>query len=193
MGFFEFVPSAIPDVVEIIPRVFGDERGFFMETWNQADFREAGIDVPFIQDNHSRSVQGTLRGLHYQAQHSQGKLVRVMTGEIFDVAVDLRKWSSTFGQWVGAVLSAENKHMLWIPPGFAHGFYVMSEHSEFIYKCTDRYAPEHEVALSWNDPSLNIAWPIPEGTPPLLSSKDQAGLSLDEAPVYADPDLLVAE
>ena len=193
MGFFEFVPSAIPDVVEIIPRVFGDERGFFMETWNQADFREAGIDVPFIQDNHSRSVQGTLRGLHYQAQHSQGKLVRVMTGEIFDVAVDLRKWSSTFGQWVGAVLSAENKHMLWIPPGFAHGFYVMSEHSEFIYKCTDRYAPEFEVALNWNDPSLNIAWPIPEGSAPLLSAKDQAGLSLNEAPVYSDPTRLVAE
>lgn len=186
MGCFEFVPSAIPEVVEIIPRVFGDERGFFMETWNQDDFREAGIDVPFIQDNHSRSVQGTLRGLHYQSRYSQGKLVRVMVGEIFDVAVDLRQSSDTFGQWVGAVLSAEHKHMLWIPPGFAHGFYVMSEHSEFIYKCTDRYAPEYEVALSWNDPSLSIAWPIPEGATPLLSEKDSCGLSLSEAPIYTD-------
>ncbi len=185
MGCFEFVPSSIPDVIEVVPRVFGDARGSFMETWNQADFHEAGIDVPFIQDNHSQSVHGTLRGLHYQKQHAQGKLVRAIHGEIFDVAVDLREWSDTFGQWVGATLSAENRRMLWVPPGFAHGFYVISERAEFLYKCTDRYAPEHEVTLSWNDPSLNIAWPIAENTTPLLSQKDQAGFSLSEAPTYS--------
>ena len=184
MGCFEFVPSVIPEVVEIAPRVFGDARGYFMETWNQSDFREAGIDVPFIQDNCSQSVQGTLRGLHYQQQHAQGKLVRAIRGEIFDVAVDLRESSDTFGQWAGAVLSCENRHMLWIPPGFAHGFYVMSEMAEFSYKCTDRYAPEYEVALRWDDPELGIAWPIPVGTEPLLSERDRVGIPLSEAPIY---------
>ncbi len=184
MGCFEFVPSAIPDVVEIIPRVFGDKRGSFMETWNCADFCEAGIDVPFIQDNHSQSVQGSLRGLHYQTQHTQGKLVRAIHGEIFDVAVDLRRSSDTFGKWVGEVLSAENRRMLWIPPGFAHGFYVLSERAEFIYKCTDRYAPQCEVAISWNDSDLGIVWPIIEGTTPVLSQKDQNGLPFSEAPVF---------
>jgi dTDP-4-dehydrorhamnose 3,5-epimerase len=190
MGFFEFVPSEIPDVVEISPRIFGDERGTFMETWNQADFREAGIDVPFIQDNHSQSVQGTLRGLHYQMKHSQGKLVRAIRGEIFDVAVDMREWSDTFGQWVGVSLSSENRRMLWIPPGFAHGFYVMSDRAEFVYKCTDRYAPEHEVTLSWDDPALNIAWPIAEDSMPILSQKDQDGFSLSRAPTYTNQDAL---
>jgi len=186
MGCFDFIPSSIPDVVEIIPRKFGDARGYFMETWNSEDFINAGIDVPFVQDNQSESVHGTLRGMHYQKQHSQGKLVRVIRGEIFDVAVDLRKWSSTFGQWVGKTLTAEKGNMLWIPPGFAHGFYVISESSEFLYKCTDRYAPEYEATLSWDDPELNIVWPIAEGSKPLLSEKDQNGNSLSETWVYGE-------
>lgn len=187
MGCFEFIPSEISDVVEIIPRLFGDDRGYFMETWNSEDFLQVGIDVPFLQDNQSRSVQGTLRGLHYQKKHAQGKLVRVIRGEIFDVAVDIRKWSDSFGKWVGRTLTAEKNNMLWIPPGFAHGFYVMSESSEFLYKCTDRYAPEHEAALSWNDPDLNIDWPIIANSEPLLSEKDQNGSAFAEAWVYEEP------
>ncbi len=186
MGCFEFIPSSIPDVIEVVPHLFSDERGSFMETWNSEDFCKAGIDVPFIQDNQSRSTQGTLRGLHYQKEHSQGKLVRIISGEIFDIAVDLRQWSNTFGQWVGKTLSAEKRNMLWIPPGFAHGFYVISEFSEFLYKCTDCYAPEHEETLSWNDPELNIDWQIVEGTQPLLSEKDQNGCSLADAWIYRE-------
>ncbi len=192
MSGFEFVPTDIPDVVEIQPPYFGDERGAFMETWNAAAFRDAGLDMDFVQDNFSRSVQGTLRGLHYQTTCSQGKLVRVYLGEVFDVAVDLRRWSPTFGKWVGAVLSAENRSMLWVPPGFAHGFYVMSEVAEFVYKCTDRYAPEYEAGIRWNDPELNIAWPIPEGTEPLLSKKDKEARLLSDAPTYSTPDKLVS-
>lgn len=156
----KFTPTSIPDVIKIEPQVHGDERGFFMETWTDADFREQGIATQFVQDNHSRSQQGVLRGLHYQIQQPQGKLNRVIHGEVFDVAVDLRRSSATFGQWVGATLSASNHTMLWIPPGFAHGFYVLSQHADFLYKCTDYYAPEYERTIAWNDPSLNISWPL---------------------------------
>lgn len=181
----EFTPTEIPDVVAIAPRVFGDDRGFFMETWNARTFREAGYDLSFVQDNHSRSVRGTLRGLHYQIRQPQGKLVRVTRGEVYDVAVDLRRSSPTFGRWVGESLSAESRRMLWIPPGFAHGFYVISEHAEFQYKCTDFYAPEHERCIRWDDPDLAIPWPIPEATTPLVSEKDAAGVPFAEADLYA--------
>lgn len=174
-----FVPLNIPDVVRIEPKVYGDERGFFMETWQRRLFAEHGIDTDFVQDNHSLSAQGILRGLHYQIHQAQGKLVRVAAGEVFDVAVDTRPGSSTFGQWAGARLSAENKHMLWVPPGFAHGFYVLSETAVFLYKCTDYYAPEHERCIIWNDPNLNIAWPLVKQ--PILSAKDSQGVFLAEA------------
>ena len=176
-------PLAIPDVVLLEPRVFGDDRGFFFESFNQAKFEAAiGRSVHFVQDNHSRSARNVLRGLHYQVRQPQGKLVRVVAGEVFDVAVDLRKSSPTFGQWVGETLSAENKRQLWVPEGFAHGFVVLSESAEFLYKTTDYYAPEHERCLLWNDPSLGIAWPI-EGEP-ALSSKDKEGRLLEDAEVY---------
>lgn len=168
----EFKPMAIPDLILIEPKVYGDARGFFMETWNARLFAHNGLDVTFVQDNHSRSVQGTLRGLHYQSKQPQGKLVRVIVGEVFDVAVDLRRSSSTFGKSVGITLSADNKRQLWIPPGFAHGFYVVSEVAEFQYKCTEFYAPEHERALRWDDPTLAIAWPLVNAQPPKLSPKD---------------------
>ena len=178
-----FVPSEIPDVLLIEPQVFGDSRGFFMETWHAAKFAAAGLDCKFVQDNHSKSVQGTLRGLHYQIRKPQGKLVRVISGEVFDVAVDLRKSSPFFGRWVGEILSAENKKMLWVPPGFGHGFYVLSPEAEFVYKCTELYAPEDERCIRWDDPELAIAWPL-LGQPPLLSAKDLAGVSLAEAELY---------
>lgn len=174
----------IPDVLLIEPQVFGDHRGFFMETWQARRFEEFGVPATFVQDNHSRSAQGILRGLHYQIEQPQGKLVRVVQGEVFDVAVDLRRRSATFGQWVAARLSADNKHMLWVPPGFAHGFYVISPSAEFVYKCTDYYAPEHERTLLWDDPDLAIDWPLVEGQPPVLSGKDAAGRGLAEAEVY---------
>ena len=178
------IPLAIPDVVLIEPQVFGDERGFFFESYNQSRFEEiAGRKVQFVQDNHSRSMKSVLRGLHYQIQQPQGKLVRVVQGEVFDVAVDLRKSSKTFGQWVGEVLSAENKRQLWAPEGFAHGFVVLSETAEFLYKTTDYYAPAFERCIAWNDPSIGINWPA--GLQPQLSSKDQAGLSLAQAEVFA--------
>ena len=180
----KFFPTRIPDVIRIEPQLFGDERGFFMETWQIQRFREAGIQAEFVQDNHSGSRQGTLRGLHYQIQQPQGKLVRVGAGEIFDVAVDIRKSSATFGQWVGAVLSAENKHQLWVPPGFAHGFYVLSEWAELIYKASDFCAPEWDRTLSWNDPTVAIDWPLIPGLDPLLSAKDQNGASLQNADVF---------
>jgi len=171
--------TAIPDVLLIEPDVFGDERGFFMETWQRKKFAEIGIDYDFVQDNHSRSVQGTLRGLHYQlSPRAQGKLVRVTVGEVFDVAVDIRRGSPTFGRWVGVYLSAENRHLFWVPPGFAHGFYVTSEVAEFQYKCTDYYAPELERCIRWDDPQLAVAWPL-EGSP-LVSAKDRQGLRLDQ-------------
>lgn len=176
-------PLAIPDVILFEPKVFGDDRGFFFESFNQRRFEEAvGKPVNFVQDNHSRSVKNVLRGLHYQIRQPQGKLVRVVEGEVFDVAVDLRKNSATFGQWVGAHLSAENKHQLWVPEGFAHGFVVLSETAEFLYKTTDYYAPEHERCIIWNDIDLAIDWPI--DTHPALSGKDQLGKPLAHADVF---------
>ena len=180
----KFTPLAIPDVVLVEPQVFGDARGFFMETWQAARFAEAGIGAAFVQDNHSRSSRGTLRGLHYQLVQTQGKLVRVIAGEVFDVAVDLRRSSPTFGRWVGTALSAENKHLVWIPPGFAHGFYVTSEYAEFVYKCTDYYHPQSERSLLWNDPQIGVAWPVPVGSEPLLSAKDRVGLPLSSAECF---------
>lgn len=177
----KIIETKIPDVKLFEPKVFGDERGFFMETWNEKVFREAGIDTAFVQDNHSRSVKYTLRGLHYQIKQPQGKLVRVTRGEVFDVAVDLRPDSSTLGQWVGDYLSEENKRMLWVPPGFAHGFLVTSETAEFQYKCTDFYAPEYERSVRWDDPELNISWGLNAGDSPLLSEKDRMARSLAQA------------
>ncbi|MBA3003345.1 MAG: dTDP-4-dehydrorhamnose 3,5-epimerase [Desulfurivibrio sp.] len=178
-----FLPTEISEVLLIEPQVFGDSRGFFMETWHAAKFAAAGLDCNFVQDNHSMSVQGTLRGLHYQIRKPQGKLVRVISGEVFDVAVDLRKSSPFFGRWVGEILSAENKKILWVPPGFAHGFYVLSPEAEFVYKCTELYAPEHECCIRWDDPQLGIVWPL-LAQAPLLSAKDLAGVSLAEAELY---------
>ena len=174
-------PCAIADVLLIEPRVFGDERGFFYESFNQRDFQKTtGLDLPFVQDNHSKSAQGVLRGLHYQVQNPQGKLVRVTAGEVFDVAVDIRRNSPTFGQWVGAILSADNKRQLWVPPGLAHGFVVLSEHAEFLYKTTDYYAPEHERCIAWDDPTLAIQWPAMSAAPK-LSAKDAAGAAFLDA------------
>ncbi|WP_248884757.1 dTDP-4-dehydrorhamnose 3,5-epimerase [Acidithiobacillus acidisediminis] len=175
---------AIPEVCLLRPRVFGDARGFFLESWNRKVFAELGLDLDFVQDNHSRSARGVLRGLHYQIEQAQGKLVRVVEGEVFDVAVDLRKSSASFGQWVGATLSAENQQMLWIPPGFAHGFYVCSETAQFLYKTTDYYLPAAERCLLWSDPTVNISWPIPAGERPLLAAKDAAGLPLDQCECF---------
>lgn len=175
---------AIPDVVLIEPRVFGDDRGFFFESFNHRQFEDAiGRQVSFVQDNHSRSVKGVLRGLHYQVQQPQGKLVRVVQGEVFDVAVDIRHGSPTFGQWVGAYLSAENKRQLWVPEGFAHGFLVTSDTAEFLYKTTDYYAPAHERCILWDDSKLNVRWPTADlpGAAPVLSPKDRAGTTLDAA------------
>ena len=179
----EFERLAIPDVVLVRPKVFGDTRGFFFEIWEARKFAQAGITAQFVQDNYSRSVQYTLRGLHYQIQQPQGKLVRVTRGEVFDVAVDLRRNSPSFGRHVTAILSADNQQQLWIPPGFAHGFYVLSESAEFFYKCTDYYAPEHERTLSWDDPTLAIPWPLGEEAP-ILSPKDRQGKNLSDADCY---------
>ena len=177
------VPTSIPDVLIIEPAIFGDDRGFFYESYNQQALAEqAGITQPFVQDNHSRSAKNVLRGLHYQVKQPQGKLVRVSVGEAFDVAVDIRKTSPTFGTWVGVILSAENKRQLWVPPGFAHGFLVLSDFAEFLYKTTDYYAPQYERSIVWNDPDLAIAWPL-HGEP-LLSQKDQQGQRLDAAELF---------
>ncbi|MFN7120395.1 MAG: dTDP-4-dehydrorhamnose 3,5-epimerase [Hydrogenophaga sp.] len=177
-------PTAIPDVLIIEPKVFGDERGFFFESFNQKTFNAAtGLDVSFVQDNHSRSAKGVLRGLHYQIRQPQGKLVRVARGTVFDVAVDLRKSSPTFGQWVGVELSEATQHQLWVPPGFGHGFVVTSESADFLYKTTDYYAPEHERCVIWNDPSIAIEWP-PLDTEPALSNKDRSGVMLDTAELF---------
>ena len=177
------IPTAIPEVLVIEPKVFGDARGFFFESYNRKAFHEAtGLDVDFVQDNHSRSAQGVLRGLHYQIQQPQGKLVRVVAGAVFDVAVDIRRSSPSFGQWVGLELSAENKKMLWVPPGFAHGFLVLSDGTEFLYKTTDYYAPSSERAIAWDDPQIGIAWPLPFA--PLRSAKDQAAAKLHDAEVF---------
>ncbi len=177
-------PTRIPDVFVIELQVFGDDRGFMMETFQAKKFAEAGLPVSFVQDNHSRSRQGTLRGLHYQIRQAQGKLVRVIIGEVFDVAVDIRHSSPTFGQWVGTTLSAHNKQQVWVPPGFAHGFYVTSEWAEVLYKTTDYYAPEWERSICWNDPNLGIVWPLIDGQPPILSAKDAQGNTLREAEVF---------
>lgn len=180
----KFIPSKITDVILIEPDVFGDHRGFFMETWQRKTFAENGIDYDFVQDNHSKSEHGILRGLHYQIKQPQGKLVRVVSGAVFDVAVDMRHCSKTFGQWVGYELSSENKKMLWVPPGFAHGFYVMSDSAEFVYKCTDYYAPEYERSVIWNDPELNIDWPLVNDKEPVLSEKDAAAPNFSDAELY---------
>jgi dTDP-4-dehydrorhamnose 3,5-epimerase len=180
----QVIQTAIPDVLVLEPKVFGDARGFFFESYNENDFFAAtGLRPSFVQDNHSRSAKDVLRGLHYQIQQPQGKLVRVTAGEVFDVAVDIRKSSSTFGQWVGAHLSAENRRMMWVPVGFAHGFLVLSESAEFLYKTTDFYAPQHERCISWDDPKIGIQWPL-QGAP-LLSAKDQQGVLLKNAEVFA--------
>jgi dTDP-4-dehydrorhamnose 3,5-epimerase len=176
-------PLSIPEVILFEPKVFGDERGFFFESFNQARFEAAvGKSVQFVQDNHSKSSKGVLRGLHYQVQQPQGKLVRVVQGEVFDVAVDLRKSSSTFGRWVGARLSGDNKRQLWVPAGFAHGFVVLSDSAEFLYKTTDYYAPAHERSLLWNDPSIAVDWPI--DFPPLVSEKDRNAKCLVDADCF---------
>ena len=179
-----FEQTGIPDVMIFNPKVFGDARGFFLETYRSDLFAKTGIFGPFVQDNHSGSHQGTLRGLHYQVRHEQGKLVRVVVGEIFDVAVDLRRSSATFGRWVGVRLSAENKHQMWIPIGFAHGFYVLSESAELVYKTTDYYAPEWERSILWNDPELGIEWPLLKGNPPILSDRDSHAKLLSEAELF---------
>jgi dTDP-4-dehydrorhamnose 3,5-epimerase len=175
-------PTAIPGVLVVEPRVFGDDRGFFYESWNRRALVEAGVDADFVQDNHSRSARGVLRGLHYQIRHPQGKLVRVVDGEVFDVAVDLRRGSTTFGRHVAITLSAENRRMLWVPPGFAHGFCVTSDFADFLYKTTEYWHPEHERTLLWNDPALGIAWPL--DAPPVLAAKDAAGTPLARAETY---------
>ena len=174
------VQTKIPDVIIFEPKVFGDDRGFFYESFNASAFQQAtGLKVNFVQDNHSKSAKNVLRGLHYQIEQAQGKLVRVTQGEVFDVAVDMRASSATFGQWVGEILSAENKRQMWVPPGFAHGFLVLSDTAEFLYKTTDFYAPQHECCLKWDDPSIGVEWPL-QGMP-LLSAKDQLGLGLQDA------------
>ena len=177
----EFEPTEIPEVVLIRPKVFGDARGFFFESWEERKFAAAGLDVKFVQDNHSRSARNILRGLHYQIQQPQGKLVRVVTGTVFDVAVDIRRSSPTFGRWVGAVLSEENHHMLWVPPGFAHGFLVLSDSVDFLYRVTDFWAPASERAIIWNDPDLSVTWPLPKGVEPVLSAKDAAAKRFRDA------------
>lgn len=178
------IETALPGVLIIEPRVFGDSRGFFMETWNAAAFAGAGLDLDFVQDNHSRSQKGVLRGLHFQNPGPQGKLVRVTQGAVFDVAVDLRASSPTFGQWVGAELSADNRRMLWVPEGFAHGFLTLTDDTDFLYKCTAPYAPQSEHTLAWNDPDVGIDWPV-TGSEPIISDKDARGLALADVPVFA--------
>jgi len=181
----KLIQTSIPEIVIIEPKVFEDERGLFFESYQKKHFAEAGITLDFVQDNHSKSQQGTLRGLHYQIQQAQGKLVRVVSGEVFDVAVDIRRNSPTFGKWVGDYLSAENKRLLWVPPGFAHGFYVTSSEAEVLYKATDYYAPQSERTIAWNDPTIGIIWPI-GGKQPILSPKDVAGKTFGESEVYED-------
>lgn len=182
---YTVTPAAIPEVLILEPKVFGDDRGFFFESFNARDFAQAtGLSVEFVQDNHSKSAQGVLRGLHYQIEHAQGKLVRVVKGEVFDVAVDLRSSSATFGQWVAERLSADNKKQMWIPPGFAHGFLVLSEGAEFLYKTTDYWHPLHERSLLWNDPAIGIDWPT-GGIQPILAAKDAAAPLLRDAETFA--------
>ncbi len=178
------IKTKLNDVLIFEPKVFGDERGFFMETFRQDMFSQHTGVPELVQDNHSKSAQGILRGLHYQTEHTQGKLVRATQGSVYDVAVDLRKSSSTFGQWIGVELSAENKRQLWVPAGFAHGFYVTSEQAEFVYKCSDYYYPQSEISIKWDDPELGIAWPLVEGAAPNLSAKDAQGMAFADAPKF---------
>ena len=178
------IATAIPGPLIIEPRLFGDDRGFFFESWNAGAFAEAGLDLTFVQDNHSRSQKGVLRGLHFQNPGAQGKLVRVARGAVFDVAVDIRRSSPHFGQWVGVELSAENKRMFWVPEGFAHGFLTLENDTDFLYKCTAPYAPQSEHTIIWNDPAIGIDWPL-DGTVPILSAKDQGGAALGDAQVFA--------
>jgi dTDP-4-dehydrorhamnose 3,5-epimerase len=180
----KILATDIPDVLLFAPEVHGDRRGYFMETWRADRFAAAGVDLPFVQDNQSSSRRGVLRGLHYQIRQPQGKLVRVISGAVFDVAVDLRRSSATFGRWTGAELSAENRRLIWVPPGFAHGFYVLSEQAEFVYKCTDYYAPEHERVVRFDDPDIGVRWPLLDGVETVLSEKDLGGTSLARAEVY---------
>lgn len=179
----KLIRTAIEDVVIIEPAVFGDDRGFFMESWNAARFAEAGIDAAFVQDNHSRSARGVLRGLHYQVNQPQGKLVRVAAGRVFDAVVDLRRASPSFGKWVAVELSADNKRMLWVPPGLGHGFLTLEDGTDFLYKCTEYYSPRDERSIRWDDPTIGIEWPL-GGMTPRLSAKDEAGQSFSEAEVY---------
>lgn len=178
------IECAIPGPLIIEPKVFGDDRGFFMESWNAATFRAAGLDFNFVQDNHSRSQRGVLRGLHFQNPEPQGKLVRVVSGAVYDVVVDLRRTSPHFGKWVGVELSAANRRMFWVPEGFAHGFLTLEDGTDFLYKCTSRYAPEYEQALAWDDPDVGIVWPL-DGIAPILSAKDVAGVRLGEVRAFA--------
>jgi dTDP-4-dehydrorhamnose 3,5-epimerase len=180
----EFVRTAIPDVVLIRPRVYGDARGFFLESWEERKFAAAGIDARFVQDNHSRSARGVLRGLHYQIMQPQGKLVRVVRGAVFDVAVDIRRTSPCFGRWVATELSVRNHQMLWVPPGFANGFLTLTESVDFIYRCTDFYAPQHERTILWNDADLGIGWPLERSGEPILSAKDAAGVPFRSAECF---------
>jgi dTDP-4-dehydrorhamnose 3,5-epimerase len=181
----KFVETELPGVIRIEPSVHGDDRGYFMETWQARRFADHGIKADFVQDNFSQSTRGTLRGLHYQIEQVQGKLARVVHGEVFDVAVDLRKSSPTYGQWEGVVLSADNKHQLWVPPGFGHGFLVLSETAKFEYKCTDYYAPEFERSIRWDDPDIGIQWPLADGEQPVLSSKDAVATIFKDAETFA--------
>jgi dTDP-4-dehydrorhamnose 3,5-epimerase len=178
----KITPTRLPEVLLIEPKVFGDARGFFLESWNEREFERAGIKARFVQDNHSRSEKGVLRGLHYQVRQPQGKLIRVIQGEIFDVAADIRRGSPTFGKWQGARLTAQAKNMLWVPVGFAHGFCVLSDSAEVLYKTTDFYAPEHERSIAWNDPEIGIEWPLSGA--PVLSPKDAAGVRLRDAELF---------
>ena len=183
---YTVIPTALPEVLILEPRVFGDARGFFFESYNRRDFQAStGLDVEFVQDNHSRSARGVLRGIHYQLVQPQGKLVRVIAGSVWDVAVDLRKSSPRFGQWAGVELSADNKRQLWVPPGFGHAFLTLSEHAEFLYKTTNYWYPEHERSVVWNDPTLAIAWPLAALGEPQLAAKDAAAVDLHSAVVYA--------
>jgi len=180
----EFVPTRLPEVILIKPRVFSDERGFFLETWQEQRFSNAGIEARFVQDNHSHSRRLTLRGLHFQIEQPQGKLVRVAQGAVFDVAVDMRRSSKRFGQWVGVELSSDNHHLLWVPPGFAHGYLALSERADFLYRCTEYYAPQYERAVRWDDPAIGIQWPLAQRTAPTLSPKDAVAPLLAEAETF---------
>jgi dTDP-4-dehydrorhamnose 3,5-epimerase len=180
----EFIPAEIPAVVLIRPKVFSDQRGYFFESWEERKFAAGGLNAKFVQDNHSHSTRGVLRGLHYQIQQPQGKLVRVTAGSVFDVAVDIRRSSPSFGRWVGFELSAQNHHMLWVPPGFAHGYLTLSDVADFLYRCTDFYAPGGERAILWKDPDLNVVWPVAAGVEPIVSAKDAAARPFRDAEYF---------